>query len=66
MAETFENLLKSSKIYVNLCNAMEVFRGREASLESSKGSYRGSRLPLKVARAPTPRNHENLSKFMKI
>ena len=48
---------------------MKVLRWQEASLESSKGFYRGSRLALQAARALYPeimKNNKNSWKSMKI
>ena len=51
---------------------MEVFRGREASLESSKGSYRGSRSSFTIPKIHTRNQwksmwiHENLKKIIKL
>ena len=56
------------KINENLINTMKVLRGQEASLESSKALYRGSRLALTDA-TPTLRKSikikENLWESMK-
>ena len=58
------NLWKSCvtiKVNANLWNAMKVFRGQEASLESSKGSYRGNRSHLQKSK---PANMQILSLFV--
>ena len=44
--EIHENLWKSLKIYEIPRNTMEVLRGQEASLESTKGFFQGSRSNL--------------------
>ena len=64
-----QNLWKSLKIYKNRQKTMKVFRWQEASLESSKGFYRGSRLTLTVLYRPKhscSEIHENQWKSMKI
>ena len=45
---------------------MKVLRWQEASLESSKGFYKGSRTALKSLRHPYPEIHENQWKSIKI
>ena len=45
---------------------MKVLRWQEASLESSKGFYRGSRSCLKSLKHSYPEIHENLLKTMRI
>ena len=46
--------MKSMKIIENQKKTMKVLRWQEASLESSKGFYRGSRLNLKAVWQPYP------------
>ena len=53
-SKIYENPWKSMKIYENRWKTMKVLRWQEASLESSKGFYRGSRLSLKAGRALYP------------
>ena len=57
------------KIYENPQKTMKLLRWQEASLESSKGFYKGSRLALKALdslRHPYPEIQENPWKSMKI
>ena len=57
------------KINENFRNTMRVFKGQEASLESSKGFLTASRSGLKAEsnpKHPCPEIYENLRKSMKI
>ena len=57
--EIYENLEK-------LLNTMKVLRGQEASLESSKSFYKGSRLSLKGGARFSKIHARNLRKSIKI
>ena len=65
----YENLWKSMKIHDNQQKTMKILRWQEASLESSKGFYMGSRLSLTVLKIHARKSmkiYENLWKSMKI
>ena len=58
-----ENPYDIMQIYEHVINTMKVFRGQEASLESSRVFYKGSKSNLAIGKIMTPDAQKSIEIF---